>query len=81
MMNDDEAWVASMSAHGYVRGPDFSSYEELSAWDGSNTRPHIRRLIGDRYQVYFTDGLPNVEQTPTSANVDGSSDDITDVPF
>ncbi|WP_172321685.1 hypothetical protein [Alterinioella nitratireducens] len=80
-MDDDEAWVASMSARGYVRGPDFSSYEELSAWDDSNTRPHVRRLIGDKYQVYFTDGLPNVDQVPTAADVDGPSYDITDVPF
>jgi|Cruoilmetagenom7_1024161.scaffolds.fasta_scaffold00298_17 hypothetical protein len=81
MMDESAAWVTSMSARGYIRGPEFSSYEELSAWDGSNTRPHIRRLIGDKYQVCFTDGQPYAAQVPTAANSDKSIYDINDVPF
>lgn len=81
MINQNAAWVTSMSARGYIRGPEFSSYEELSAWDGSNTRPHIRRLIGDKYQVCFTDGQPYAEQTPTATNSGGSTYDIKDTPF
>ena len=52
-MNDEvDNWPTSMSARGYVQGPKFSSYEELSAWDSSNTRPHIRRTINGTSHVY-----------------------------
>lgn len=80
-MDENEVWVASMSARGYTRGPEFSSYEELTAWDGSNMRTHIRRRIGDKYQVYFTDGQPCTAQPPAEVSSVESAYDICDVPF
>lgn len=50
-----DAWSASMSAKGYVKGPQFASYEELAVWSLSNTRPHVRSQTIQGYQVFFTD--------------------------
>ncbi|WP_341369160.1 hypothetical protein [Yoonia sp. BS5-3] len=57
IQNEDEtdAWLATMSAKGYVKGPQFSSYEDLLNWDLSNTRPHVRRRSDQGYQVFFAD--------------------------
>ena len=30
----------------YTKGPDFRSYDELSVWDKSNLRPHVRSAVG-----------------------------------
>jgi len=60
-------WFASMSAKGYVEGPQFASYEELSVWDLSNIRPHVRSQIGQGYQVFFTDGKPLEEPKKSTA--------------
>lgn len=51
---DIEDWRASMSARGYIKGPRFNSYDELSKWDKSNRRPHIRRRNSDGFEVFFT---------------------------
>ena len=80
-MDENAAWVTSMLERGYIKGPEFSSYEELSAWDGANKRSHIRRLIGNKYQVFFTDEQPYTAQTPTAANSERTTYDINDVPF
>lgn len=76
------SWSAAMAARGYIKGPHFPSYEELSSWDSSNTRPHVRSRSEGGYQVYFTDGQPDVglgsrsepDNSPTSRMND-------DVPF
>jgi hypothetical protein len=49
-------WIEDMLARGYSKGPAFQSYDEMSAWNKSNTRPHVRSAIGCGYQVRFTDG-------------------------
>ncbi|KUJ85982.1 hypothetical protein AVO45_03145 [Ruegeria marisrubri] len=58
--DEDDAWMASMKAKGYVRGPHFDSYQELNEWDRQNTRPHIRRPTYYGYDVFFTDGQPYI---------------------
>lgn len=69
------AWMASMEARGYTKGPQFSSYESLSAWDSSNTRSHIRRPSYRGYFVYFTDSRSNFSPreivTTTTSRFDG----------
>lgn len=80
-MDENNAWVTSMSALGYVRGPKFSSYEELSAWDALNTRAHVRRLISGEYMVYFTDAKLSSAQMPQNPENGGSPHDLNDVPF
>jgi hypothetical protein len=50
-----DAWRNSMISRGYTKGPQFSTYEELSAWDRENKRPHIRRRNGCGFEVFFTD--------------------------
>jgi len=52
-----DAWRRSMLSRGYTRGPRFSSYTELSAWDHENKRPHIRRRNGNGFEVFFTDRI------------------------
>jgi hypothetical protein len=49
-------WIEDMLARGYSKGPAFQSYAEMSAWDKTNTRPHVRSAVGAGYQVCFTDG-------------------------
>ncbi len=49
-------WIEDMLARGYSKGPAFQSYDEMSAWDKTNTRPHVRSTVGAGYQVCFTDG-------------------------
>jgi hypothetical protein len=49
-------WIEDMLARGYSKGPAFQSYDEMSAWDKTNTRPHVRSAVGAGYQVCFTDG-------------------------
>jgi len=56
--DEDDAWMASMKAKGYVPGPHFDSYQRLAEWDRINTRPHIRRPTYFGYDVFFTDGQP-----------------------
>lgn len=81
--NDGRSWMAAMEAKGYAQGPQFSSYEELSAWDRSNTRPHVRSRSGEAFQVYFTDGQPHngskIPSTPNSGQQVTSIDD--EIPF
>lgn len=50
-----DAWRSAMLARGYVEGPEFSSYEELSDWDRMNRRPHVRRRNSSGFLVFFTD--------------------------
>jgi hypothetical protein len=52
----NDSWSAAMAAKGYTQGPQFSSYEELSAWDSLNARSHVRSRTEQGYQIYFTDG-------------------------
>lgn len=53
--DETDAWSASMLAKGFVRGPQFCSYEELAVWSGSNSRPHVQSRSVAGYQVFFTD--------------------------
>jgi hypothetical protein len=53
--SDDLSWAVATEAKGYAQGPQFSSYEELSAWGRSNTRQHVRSRSGQAFQVYFVD--------------------------
>ncbi len=80
---DDRSWTAAMEAKGYARGPQFSSYEDLSAWDRSNSRSHIRSRSGQNFQVYFTDGqsgdVLKSTSAPNSRQVAPSIND--DIPF
>jgi hypothetical protein len=39
-------WMNSMLDRGYTKGPDFQSYDELSVWDKSNSRPPVRSAGG-----------------------------------
>jgi hypothetical protein len=41
----DDGWMTSMLARGYSKGPAFQSYDEMSVWDKTNTRPHARRML------------------------------------
>jgi hypothetical protein len=74
-------WSAAMSAKGYTQGPRFNSYDELSAWDSSNARSHVRSHSGQGYQVYFTDEQPHSrsESTPDGRKPSPSIDD--EIPF
>ena len=74
-----DAWRNAMSSRGYTSGPRFSTYEELSEWDRTNKRPHVRRRNSDGFEVYFTDKvakpLPEYstetqEETPKSRAMD-----------
>lgn len=38
----NDSWSTAMAAKGYTKGPQFNSYDELSAWDSLNARSHIR---------------------------------------
>ena len=58
LRDEYEAWSKSMIARGYIRGPQFSNYDEMLVWDRGNTRPHIRRKGYGGYTVFFTDGEP-----------------------
>jgi hypothetical protein len=49
-------WIEDMLARGYSKGPAFQSYDEMSAWDKTNARPHVRSAVGAGFQVCFTDG-------------------------
>lgn len=80
-MDKKDSWITSMLALGYVQGPEFSSYQELSVWDGLNTRPHVRRFIGDKFRVYFTDYRSDTQYTPVASDSSGSFYDINKVPF
>jgi len=53
--SDFEGWCKAMESRGYSRGPRFSSYSELSNWDKTNKRPHVRRRSPNGFDVYFTD--------------------------
>lgn len=54
-----DAWRRTMVSRGYTKGPRFSTYAELSAWDRENKRPHIRRRNGNGFEVFFTDRQPS----------------------
>jgi hypothetical protein len=75
---DNDTWSAAMVAKGYTLGPGFGSYEELSAWDSSNSRSHVRRRIDQCYQIYFTDGEPGVVSENTSVPKDRQPRHSTD---
>lgn len=49
-----QEWRNSMESRGYSRGPTFSSYLQLSEWDKTNNRPHVRRRSPRGFEVYFT---------------------------
>lgn len=68
--DDREEWRISMRSKGYVQGPSFSNYQEMSAWEKTNTRPHIRMS----FEVFFTDGGP-------STKLDSSAKYEDDIPF
>jgi hypothetical protein len=55
-------WVEDMLARGYSKGPAFQSYDEMSAWDKTNTSPHVRSAVGAGFQVCFTDGQKSVNE-------------------
>lgn len=69
-------WRQSMMERGYTKGPAFSSYAELSAWDSENTRPHVRRRNGNGFEVFFTDRRPS---GPSLAGDPATFDD--EIPF
>lgn len=77
------SWSASMVARGYTKGPVFPSYEDLSVWDRSNTRPHVRRSSYRGYLVYFTDGQPYVANTDVSISIKSPPPSFSDdeIPF
>lgn len=78
--DEEDAWMASMKAKGYVRGPHFDSYRQLVEWDHVNTRPHIRRPTYYGYDIFFTDGQPYYE--PTNAVRTGAPSEKDDeIPF
>ena len=80
-MDETDVWTTSMAARGYVQGPKFSSYEELIAWEPSNTRPHLRRTIAGICHVYFTDAQSLSAEVPTEPKNTGPDFNINDVPF
>ncbi len=59
-------WIDDMLARGYSKGPAFQSYDEMSAWDKTNTRPHVRSAVGAGFQVCSTDGGDTAAPVPTS---------------
>ncbi|NYI28221.1 hypothetical protein [Sulfitobacter geojensis] len=66
-MGGKGTWSSTMEEKGYTLGPQFSSYEDLSAWDTSNARSHVRSRTEHGYQIYFTDGQPR--DTPESEQI------------
>jgi hypothetical protein len=50
-------WIDDMLARGYPKGPAFQSYDEMSAWDKSNTRPHVRSAIGGTFRASGNGGV------------------------
>ena len=53
--NSDNAWLATMLAGGYRKGPFFESYDALACWERAEApRPHIRKPLNGGYQVFFT---------------------------
>jgi len=69
-----KTWSESMAAKGYVKGPSFETYEQLSEWDRQNTRPHLRRRTPGGYMIFFTEELDG-DRTPS---VDPVEEDPTD---
>jgi hypothetical protein len=63
----------------------------MSAWDKTNTRPHVRSAVGAGYQVCFTGGgsdtpkaagIPPVSaRPPLGAPLDDVNTEFPDVPF
>jgi hypothetical protein len=86
-----DSWIEDMLARGYSKGPVFQSYDEMSVWDKTNTRPHVRSAVGAGYQVCFTDGgqgkdLPShgfgtPSRPPLGAPLDAVNTEFMDVPF
>lgn len=54
-LDEIESWRKSMVRKGHKKGPNFSTYANLSEWLRTNTRPHIRRPSPIGFEVYFTD--------------------------
>ena len=63
-MNKKDSWAELMLSRGYSQGPNFLSYETLSAWDSTNKRSHIRQVFDGEYRVFFTDGQPYSSPSP-----------------
>jgi len=77
------AWRASMASRGYSKGPQFSSYDELSEWDRGNNRPHVRRRTSFGYEVFFTDGNSSAPKEELSKLREKESNNTSDdeIPF
>ena len=79
--------MSAMLARGYSKGPTFQSYDEMSAWDNTNTRPHVRSAVGAGFQVCFTDGGDTVApvsksaRPPMGAPLDEVNTEFMDLPF
>lgn len=52
--NELELWRTLMLSRGYLKGPRFSSFEELSEWERENARPHVRRRTPFGFEVFYT---------------------------
>lgn len=78
-----DAWSNAMLARGYTRGPMFSSYDELSSWDLSNKRVHIRRRVGHVHVVYFTDNKTynKPKAAENSSSIKSALDIDDEIPF
>ncbi|WP_428544097.1 hypothetical protein [Profundibacter sp.] len=78
-----ETWRASMFARGYTQGPLFSSFEELSNWDRTNERPHVRRRTSDGFEVFFTDSkdFASNDKSETPSINSSTANDDSEIPF
>lgn len=50
-----ENWCNLMTRSGHEHGPILHNYLELSQWEKTNHRPHIRRKTYRGFIVFFTD--------------------------
>lgn len=73
-----EVWSKSMTAKGYIRGPQFETHDKLKEWDATNKRPHVRREGYGGFTVFFTDGKPY--ERPDVAETQSWMND-PDIPF
>lgn len=82
-LDENDAWRASMTARKFEQGPCLSTYSELSDWEKTNKRAHIRRRTAMGFEVFFTDekcgGKMSSPAAGNTRNPTSISDD--EIPF
>lgn len=82
-LDENDAWRASMSSRKYEQGPCFSTYSELSDWEKTNNRAHIRRRTAMGFEVFFTDEKNGGKMSSPAARNTRTQTSISDdeIPF